>query len=85
MQQLFAWTQTCQVQPQFEHEIFQPNIRPQNCKESNFQEKLKTLFVRNLSLCLKFNCCVKIVLPKSGLSRGCAFITATDHVCTEQN
>ena len=32
---------------------------------------------------LKKNCCVKIVLSKSGLSRGFAFITALDHMCTE--
>ena len=31
---------------------------------------------------LKDNFCVKIVLPKSGLSRGFAFFTAPDHVCT---
>ena len=39
---------TYQVQPQFEHEIFQPNVRLQNSKESNFQKKLKTLFEGNL-------------------------------------
>ena len=32
---------------------------------------------------LKENCCVKIVLSKSGLSRGFAFITVPDHMCTE--
>ena len=32
---------------------------------------------------LKENCYVKIVLSKSGLSRGFAFITAPDHVCTK--
>ena len=32
---------------------------------------------------LKENCCVKVVLSKSGLSRGFAFVTAPDHVCTE--
>ena len=33
----------------FEHEIFQPNVRPQNSKESNCQKKLKTLFEGNLN------------------------------------
>ena len=32
---------------------------------------------------LKKNCCVKIVFSKSGLSRGFAFITTSDPVCTE--
>ena len=40
---------TCQVPPQFEHEIFQLNIRPQNSNESNFQKRIKTLLVKNLN------------------------------------
>ena len=91
---------TCQNQPQFEHKIFQMNVRKQNSKESNSHNTLKTLYVGHLNkntpeedLCelfglrnttyLKENCCVKIVLSKSGVSRGFAFITAPDHVCTE--
>ena len=30
---------TCQDQPQFENEIFRPNVRPRNSKESNSQKK----------------------------------------------
>ena len=33
---------TCQDQPQFEHEIFETNFRKKNSKESNSQKKLKT-------------------------------------------
>ena len=33
--------------------------------------------------CFKDNCCVKILLAKSSLSKGFAFITAPDCVCTE--
>ena len=40
---------TCQAQPQFEHEIFQLNIRPQNSNESNFQKRIKTLLGENLN------------------------------------
>ena len=40
---------SCQDQPQFEHEIFQSNVRTQNSKESNFQKKIKTSFVGNLN------------------------------------
>ena len=32
---------------------------------------------------LETNCFVTVVLSKSGLSRGFAFITAPDHECTE--
>ena len=39
----------CQNQPQFEHEIFQTIVRKQNSKESNSQNKLKTLCVENLN------------------------------------
>ena len=39
---------TCQDQPQFEHEIFQPNVRSQNSKEYCFQKKLK-FFVGNFN------------------------------------
>ena len=42
-------TNTCQDQPQFEHEIFQTNVRPQNSHESNSQKKLKTFIVGNLN------------------------------------
>ena len=83
-----------------EPEICQTNVRTQNSKESNSQNTLKILYVRNLNkniskedlyelfglrntTYLKKNCCVKIVLSESGLSRGLAFITAPDHICTE--
>ena len=70
------------------------NVRTQNSKESDSQNTLKTLYVGNLNkniseedlrntTYLKENCCVKIVLSKSGLSRDFAFITALDHVCTD--
>ena len=75
---------TCQVQPKFEHEIFQPNVRPLNSKESSFkntsEEDLCKCLVFGSTTYLKGNCCMKIVLPKSGLSRGLAFITAPDYV-----
>lgn len=45
----FTQPNTCQNQPQSENEIFQPNVRPQNSKESNSQKKLKTLFEGNLN------------------------------------
>ena len=34
---------SCQDQPQVEHETFQPNARPQSSKESISSKKLKTL------------------------------------------
>ena len=45
----FTQPNTCQNQPQSENEIFQPNVRPQNSKESNSPPKLKILFVGNLN------------------------------------
>ena len=39
----------CQNQPHYEHESFQTNVRTQNGKESNSQNTLKTLYVRNLN------------------------------------
>ena len=74
---------TCQDQPQFEHEIFQLNVRQQNSKESNPQKKLKTLFVGSLNknTYLKDKCCLKVVLSKSSIVF--AFITAPDHLCPE--
>ena len=45
----FTQRNTCQNQPQSENEIFQPNVRPQNSKESNSPPKLKILFVGNLN------------------------------------
>lgn len=45
----FTQRNTCQNQPQSENAIFQPNVRPQNSKESNSQKKLKTLFEGNLN------------------------------------
>ena len=50
-----------------------------NISEEDFREVFD---LRNTTY-LKKNCCVKIVLSKSGLSRGFGFITAPDHVCTE--
>ena len=45
----FTQRNTCQNQPQSESEIFQPNVRPQNSKESNSPPKLKILLVGNLN------------------------------------
>ena len=45
----FTQPNTCQNQPQSENEIFQPNVRAQNSKESNSPPKLKILFVGNLN------------------------------------
>ena len=45
----FTQPNTCQNQPQSENEIFQPNVRPRNSKESNSPPKLKILFVGNLN------------------------------------
>ena len=36
---------TCEVQPQFDYEIFQLNVRPKKSKESNFQKKIKNFVV----------------------------------------
>ena len=91
---------TCQNEPQSEHEFFETNLRTQNSKESNSHSTLKRLYVGNLNKSiseedlyelfglqnttyLKEKCCVKIVLSKLSLSRGFAFITARDDVCTE--
>ena len=48
----------------------------------NLNKNISEEDLRNTTY-LKENCCVKIVLSKSGLSRGFAFITAPDHMCTE--
>ena len=40
---------TCQNEPQFEHEILQRNVQKQSSKESNSQNTLKTLYVGNLN------------------------------------
>ena len=40
---------TCQVQPKFNHELFQSNKRPWNSKECNFKKKIKTFSIGNLN------------------------------------
>ena len=47
------------------------------------EEELYELFGLQNTTYLNENCCVKIILSESGLSRGFAFITAPDHACTE--
>ena len=54
-----------------------------NLSKNISEEDLYELFGLGNTTYLKQNCCVKIVLSKSGSSRGFAFITAPDHVCTE--
>ena len=54
-----------------------------NLNKNISEEDLHELFDLRNTTYLKENCCVKIVLSKSGLSRGFAFITAPVHVCTE--
>ena len=54
-----------------------------NLNKSISEEDLYELFGLQNTTYLKENCFVKIVLSKLSLSRGFAFITAPDDVCTE--
>ena len=54
-----------------------------NLSKNISEEDLYELFGLGNTTYLKENSCVKIVLSKSGLWRGFAFITAPDHVCTK--
>ena len=55
----------------------------ENLNKNISEENLYELFGLQNTTYLKENCCVKIVLSKSGLSRGFTVITEADHVCTE--
>ena len=59
------------------------NLYVGNLNKNTSEEDLYELFGLQNTTYLKENCCVKIVLSKSGLSKGFAFITAPDYVCTE--
>ena len=54
-----------------------------NLNKNTSEEDLYEPFGLRNTTYLKEDCCVKIVLSKSGLLRSFAFITAPDHACTE--
>ena len=54
-----------------------------NLNNNISEEDLYDLFGLRNTTYLKEKCYLKVALSKLGLSRGFAFITVPDHVCTE--